>query len=199
MANNVNSWINIIGNEAANAKFDELTSNLDLLNKKYDYADTRTVSEGFFGSTDTLAHDDKRLGGAKWAYIEEAYSGQIALVSGWDPAFGLGKVVCEILSEADTDVIVTMRFEDEMPNFVGASAWSLKGKTVLRSDCWQATDMYEFIDFNDLLELNEDEAEDYRSWDDVNEMQEECLERAKSNLAANKYESFMEGYRARPD
>jgi len=92
-----------------------------------------------------------------------------------------------------------MRFEDEMPNFVGASAWSLKGKTVLRSDCWQATDMYEFIDFNDLLELNEDEAEDYRSWDDVNEMQEECLERAKSNLAANKYESFMEGYRARPD
>ena len=199
MANNVNSWINIIGNDAANAKFEELISNLDHIHKKYDYADTRTVSDGFFGSTEVFSHDDIRLGGAKWAYIEEAYSGQIAIVSGWDPAFGLGRVVCEILSTVDPDVIVTMRFEDEIPNFVGASAWSLNGKSVVRSDCWRATDMYEFIDFNDLLELDEEEAEDYRSWDDVGEMQDQCLEQAKLNIAAGKFESFMKGYRARSD
>lgn len=199
MANNVNSWINVIGNEAVDSKFEEIVSNLDRIYKKYDHADTRTVSEGFFGSTDTFVHDDKRLGGAKWAYIEEAYSDQIAIVSGWDPAFGLGKVICEILSAVDSNVIVTMRFEDEVPNFVGASAWCLKGKTVARSDCWQATDKYEFIDFSVLSEMDEDEAEDYKSWDDVSEMQDQCLERAKYNLAANKYDSFMKGYRARPD
>ena len=108
MANHVNCWIEINGNDVARQQFSEFSARLESIRKKYDYGDTRAVNEGFFNIFELMKNDDDRLGGAKWAFLEEASPDQIAIVSGWDPALGLGLVVFQMLSDFDEDLILSL-------------------------------------------------------------------------------------------
>lgn len=199
MANHVNCWIEINGNDVARQQFSEFSARLESIRKKYDYGDTRAVNEGFFNIFELMKNDDDRLGGAKWAFLEEASPDQIAIVSGWDPALGLGLVVFQMLSDFDEDLIVTMKFQDQMPNFIGASLWGMKGGKIKRSDSWDVTDEFEFLDFDEYEDLSDEEVENYKSWDDAYDIQMTCLANAKANFLADKFDSFIRGYRGGSD
>lgn len=195
MANHVNAWIEMDGNEAATKKFEQLMQQIDAKRRLYDYGDDRPITSILFGEDEELQHDDKRLGGAKWVFVEEADRRQLTIRSGWDPAFGVGAEIFNRLMEVDPKVSVWMTFEDENPNFVGASVWaSVKGK-VVRNDSWEDTSDYEFVDLMELDDMDKDEAQEYKTWDDKGEMIIECLKVAREGLLNRAYQDFMVGYR----
>ena len=199
MANHVSAWIEMDGNEAAQKIFAQLMQQIEAKRREYDYGDVRPISSVLFGETEAMKHDDKRLGGAKWVFVDDADDQQLSICSGWDPAFGVGTEIFKRLLEVDPKVSVWMTFEDENPNFVGASVWALVDGNVVRADSWDDTSEFEITDFGEPENMDEDEDEDeereYKTWDDINEMRHICLTAARENLLNGDYCDFMMEYR----
>jgi len=61
--------------------------------------------------------------GAKWCYIEDIDEGYISGTSAWDAPEGALEYILLELSEVDDNIITTFTYEDEMPNFYGASVY----------------------------------------------------------------------------
>ena len=73
--------------------------------------------------------------------------------------------------------------------------WALVDDNVVRNDSWEATSDYEFVDHMELDDMDEDEAQEYKTWDDKGEMISECLKVAREGLINGAYQDFMAGYR----
>lgn len=100
--------------------------------------------------------------GAKWSYIEDfdpEYS-TMNITSAWScPDEGLIKLM-EMIGEVDPDVVAYVRYEDEMPNFIGAQVMTANG-----------IEEYMQIESEDLMEKIFDEVEGLREHWDEDEME----------------------------
>ena len=62
--------------------------------------------------------------GTKWCYIEDMDDkGYISGTSAWDAPEGALQYILSELSKVDDNVVTTFTYEDEMPNFYGASVY----------------------------------------------------------------------------
>jgi hypothetical protein len=195
MANHVNAVIHMQGNDTATRRFKQLLAEIERKRSQYDYGDVRPICSVLFGESGPMRHDDERLGGAKWVFAEEAADGQLSVCSGWDPAFGVGKEIFRRLRELDPEVSVWMTFQDEMPNFVGASVWGFADHNIVRADWWEVTDEIEVIDFSEYEQMDEDEAQGYITMEDVDDMQSDSLTVARMCLQKKEYRDFIMEYR----
>src|SRR6056300_572967 len=127
--------------------------------------------------------------GAKWSYIEdfdEEYA-TMNIISAWSvPDDGLIKLM-QMIGEVDPDVVAYVRYEDEMPNFVGAQVMTKGG---IEEYCqWESEEVLEecFSQVEGLREHWDEEDEEWRTdegqemywenmWEIINELQEGFLE-----------------------
>lgn len=113
--------------------------------------------------------------GPKWCYIEDfdEDSLSISTESAWSaPEEGMAKLV-EELNKVDNHIIWSMRYEDEMPNFIGAYVYE-------NDECYDGAedddeDIRNMI-FHSYPELKEqwDEEEEYWKTDEDGELTEEA-------------------------
>jgi hypothetical protein len=72
--------------------------------------------------------------GPKWCYFEDYDDDYFVTESAWDsPIPGIEMLLAE-LSKVDPDFITTIRYEDEMPNFVGAVVYKGDAEMDYRQD-----------------------------------------------------------------
>lgn len=115
--------------------------------------------------------------GPKWCYIEEFDEDTLMMItnSAWSaPEDGVGKLV-EILNTYDDNIVWSIKYEDEMPNFIGAYVY-------LNDDCIDGAqdEIDEIIDtiFEEHPNLKEhwDEDEEYWKCDEDGDMTDEASE-----------------------
>lgn len=184
MANHVNAWIEVIGSAAAEAELNKVIADFSSELKNAGYGDTQLLSKLLFDGSPLIANDP-RLGGAKWAFIEEADSGRIQLICGWDPAFGIAEAVFKLIRSKDPDVLIEFLYEDEAPNFVGASIIGNVEGSIKRSDAWIDTSEWEVTQEHD-----EDDNPDAKTWEDVYAAQRKCAKTALANFKNGKFKRF---------
>jgi hypothetical protein len=126
--------------------------------------------------------------GPKWCYIEEFDEESLMMVtnSAWSaPEDGVGKLV-EILNVHDDDIVWSIKYEDEMPNFIGAYVYR-------NDDCIDGAEddseeIYEMImQEHEHLREHWDEEEDYWKCDEDGNMTDEA-ESAQEEFQEIQYE-----------
>ena len=91
----------------------------------------RWLSDIFVYEGSGLTHEDTNSRswcidnmGTKWCYIEDMDDkGYISGTSAWDAPEGALQYILSELSKVDDNVVTTFTYEDEMPNFYGASVY----------------------------------------------------------------------------
>ena len=122
MANYVNFTVNFDQiNEAATAKLKELYARIRNEESSHAWFSDMFV-EGDLTYEDTGKYEWTTANiGPKWCYLEEFDETFMNGTSAWCyPEEGITKLL-EILEEADPDIITSVTYEDENPNFVGCS------------------------------------------------------------------------------
>lgn len=66
--------------------------------------------------------------GAKWLTFEQVEDGLIHIVTAWSPAYGFYNRLYEYLHKDSPDLVMWVRYDDEMPNFVGCFGRSPYGE-----------------------------------------------------------------------
>jgi AAA+ ATPase superfamily predicted ATPase len=111
--------------------------------------------------------------------------------SAWSPPeSGLVKLL-ETLAELDPNMVTSIRYEDEMPNFVG---WYVYEGAELSDGCEDdSEEIMEriFNNYPDLREQWDDEAEDWKTDEDTGDYTEEA-EQAMDEYRDVLYESISE-------
>jgi hypothetical protein len=205
MANHVsfNVWFREI-NDAAKARWKEMCENLNNDQQDgYEYWMGDLWVDGKEGSPtlDEVRQYDWTCDviGPKWAYINDFDEDSFQGYSAWSaPEEGVTKIL-EELAKFDPNMITSMTYDDEMPNFVGWSVWlgdQLEDGCEdeyeeIREAVFMANpDIQEQWDYDaDEWKCDEDgdmtdeayEAEDaFRDvmYDQINDMQEEGIEEA---------------------
>jgi hypothetical protein len=177
MANHVNSYIEFV---EINEKAKE---HLQHLEKKFREMDWGRRWYGDLFVTDDLSYDDVEQYswttehiGPKWCYVQdydfEGDAPYMSMESAWSPPeLGLQKLLGE-LTEYDPNMVTTITYEDEMPNFVG---WSVYVGTELEDACeWDNEEIMESV-FAQHPHLEEqwNSDEDYWVTDEDGDMTEE--------------------------
>lgn len=124
MANYVNFTVNFDQiNEAATAKLKELYARIRNEESSHAWFSDMFV-EGDLTYEDTGKYEWTTANiGPKWCYLEEFDETFMNGTSAWCyPEEGITKLL-EILEEADPDIITSVTYEDENPNFVGCSVF----------------------------------------------------------------------------
>lgn len=120
MANHVMSTITVI-----NATSDVIEFISSLFTKEegsYSYdIDLTKLYENTDGSDTRSWYIDNI--GAKWMTIDDVGGDYFNTVTAWSAPIDFFEALCTKLQEIQSDVQVTMTYEDEMPNFVGASVY----------------------------------------------------------------------------
>jgi hypothetical protein len=122
MANYVNFTVNFDQiNEAATAKLKELYARIRNEESSHAWFSDMFV-EGDLTYEDTGKYEWTTANiGPKWCYLEEFDETFMNGTSAWCyPEEGITKLL-EILEETDPDIITSVTYEDENPNFVGCS------------------------------------------------------------------------------
>ena len=148
------------------------------------------VLYGLEGDDEFLSYDE--ISG-KWIYYEHADDGKLMLVTGWCAATVFRDYLLSRLVQLDTNVIVAMDYDDEIPNFIGV-------KYVLMDDL-EIQVFEKKRDTRDLTVVGLDEVEETENqhrldgndskviaWDDLWDMQSETL--------ANTYDQLKGKYPA---
>ena len=123
MANHVSFHINIEQmNDAATARFKEMTSNLvqDSSNECW-FGDLWVDGKDGSPTSDEVRQYEWTCNniGPKWAHIHDFDDNTITGYSAWSaPEMGVDKILIE-LSKLDPKMITYLTYDDEMPNFVG--------------------------------------------------------------------------------
>jgi len=123
MANHVNSYIEFIEiNDAAKAKLKELVGRIRKDEGHEWFSDLFVEGDVTYEETNQYAWTTANIG-PKWCYIEDmdvdCEMPFFSTVSAWStPYEGVQKLLV-ILSELDPNMITTMTYEDEFPNFIG--------------------------------------------------------------------------------
>lgn len=179
MANHVSSYMQFEEiNEPAKAKLKELSGRL----REMDYG--RKWFGDLFVDGEELKYEDveqyswtTEFIGPKWCYIEDCdFEGETPFMmceSAWSaPEEGLCKLIEELI-ELDPNIVATITYEDEMPNFVG---WSVYEGTDLYDGCeWDDGEIREEIFFlHSHLQEHWDESNDEWQCDEDGDMTEEA-------------------------
>ena len=124
MANHVNSVIEFHKiNDAAKARLIEMMGRC----REQDYG--RKWFADMFVEGDLKYEDVEQYSwttqhiGPKWCYIEEFDEDTLMIIteSAWSaPEEGVTKLVVDYLNEFDDKIVWSIKYEDEMPNFIGA-------------------------------------------------------------------------------
>jgi hypothetical protein len=181
MANHVSYNVHFVEiNEAAKARWKEMTDNLE--------NDRQDGYEYWFGD---LFVDDKEgspsldevreyswttdVIGPKWCYINDYDDDSFSGYSAWSaPEEGLVKIL-EELEKHDPNIITTIQYDDEMPNFVG---WYVYQGSELQDGCEDDDEEIRDAVFNQYPNLKEHWNEDADGWatDENGDMTEQASE-----------------------
>ena len=121
--------------------------------------------------------------GAKWCNIQDADDEMLSTCSAWDIPEYLYERIAEEAYEVDKNVIFTVSYEDEMPNFFGSSVY-FGGECFedvrLESDDFEEYDLEFYWDED---EKGEEQPDDWEaSWEQMNDLQWSWIEEAVSNI-----------------
>lgn len=128
--------------------------------------------------------------GPKWSYFEDFDSdnrGAFNVISAWStPEAGLNRLF-EALGEIDPDLVVSVRYEDEMPNFIGAAVYTADGLEEYHE--WEYKEIMEraFAEVEGLRESWDEDEKDFTTdeardmmwesqWEIINDMQREFFD-----------------------
>lgn len=108
-------------NEAAKAKWNELTSRLVKEDYEYWFGDLWVYENGPVSADDVRQYEWTTSNiGPKWCYIQDFDEDGFSGYSAWSaPEQGLEWILGQ-LKEADPNIITSFYYDDEMPNFYGA-------------------------------------------------------------------------------
>tara|TARA_Y100000034_G_scaffold124125_1_gene171867 strand:- start:161 stop:790 length:630 start_codon:yes stop_codon:yes gene_type:complete len=168
MANNVNNFITIEGNEAAMVEMKRIA---EAINKsEHDMLELADVLwDGVFENHVSWTSEHY---GAKWCMVEEACEDHLMLTSAWYQVEGVQDKLYEKLKAHDENVLVKMTYEDECPDFIGIRIRYLDEYIVYSDDD---------EDLIDYLQEAADEAEE-EPWDMAwNERREEIYDRLEED------------------
>jgi hypothetical protein len=162
MANYVNSSIIFKQiNEEAKSKLQEMFTRLRAENDQQWLSDIFTDgSELTYEQSESYEWNTTNIG-PKWCYVEDydidLSTPYINLVSAWSPpSEGLISII-EILKEYDNNIVATITYEDEGPNFVGWGIYTTEDHMVYGDE----------MDDGELRELMFEENSDLREgWDE---------------------------------
>lgn len=182
MANHVYYWAQFYEmNDAAKARWQEMASNLIEENHEFWFGDlwvdgkegspTAEEVRQYSWTTDQI--------GPKWCYIQEFDEDSFSGYSAWSaPEEGLVKILKE-LEQLDPNIITTITYDDEMPNFAG---WSVYKGSELQDGCeYDDEEIREGI-FHDNDHLKEHWDEDNEEWqcgEDGDMTEEACAAEAE--------------------
>lgn len=151
----------------------------------------------FFVDGETLTYEESEQYswtceniGPKWSYIEEFDidgRGGMNVISAWScPDDGISKLV-DMLGQLDPEIVVSVRYEDEGPNFVGAAIYTANGLEEYAE--WEYKEIAERVmdEVEGLRENYNEEDEDFiddesreimwdNQWEIINDMQNEFFE-----------------------
>jgi hypothetical protein len=131
-----------------------------------------------YEETETIAFMHDAVG-PKWCYFEDIEDNSFRTVSAWSwPQEGL-EWIFEKLSDVDPNFIAVVTYEDESPNFIGASVYTAEG---LYDDYEESYEELVAIMLERFEELNE-------HWD---EEEEEFTEEGNDIFYENLYEVISE-------
>lgn len=167
MANHVHSYISFYSiNEAATEKLRELVGRIRQENDYKWFGDIFVDGENLTYEQSEKYEWTTNFIGPKWCYIEEVdLDGEapyyMVTESAWiQPEEGLGHLL-EILEELDPNIITSITYEDEMPNFVG---WSVYKGSEMQDGCELDSNEIESMIFDQYEHLKEQWDEDEQYW-----------------------------------
>ena len=192
MANHVTSYIEFLEiNDSAKAKLQELGKRL----RPRDYGQAWFAD--LFVEGDTSYEDVEQYSwttehiGPKWCHIEEydfeAETPYMHTQSAWSPPEGGLVKLLEVLEELDPNMITSIRYEDEMPNFIG---WSVYRGSEMEDGCEDDDEEIREGIFYQNPHLKEHWDEENGEWatDEDGDMTEEAYE------AEDEYRDIMYEY-----
>lgn len=179
MANNVYTHINLTMNDAATKKWNELIERFE-------------QKEGELSIWYLMMDEWKQgagdLVGAKWAYADDYDEDSMQVVSAWGPVTPFCEWLADELGQVDPDVRVEVRYEDEMPNFIGVAVFGSAGLIYEESIDWDEVQEYLISEYPELRDpKNWDEEENEYTdegqellwdvqWECYYNWQDKCLE-----------------------
>jgi hypothetical protein len=176
MANHVFSHATINANQAGMQKFDYIVERLKRDPDPYE----KHLSYAFFDDPEDVTGGTMiELTGAKWAYANDISSDYISIYSAWNYVEQFYEYLAYEIGQVDPAAYVTVCYEDEMPNFIGASIFD-------------GTGLY------DQVEFDSDEVDEYiRSVDpeiaaEYNSETEEYTELGEEYLSESASEHIQE-------
>jgi len=153
MANHVDNYIEVLGNDAAKVEFERIFNQIDSSEYKSLYEAEFLPVMAATGKVgiDTI--------GAKWANLEDFGEDFALVTSAWSAVLPFLDELGNHLEDFDPDVKLTCQFSDEAYNFVGCGVFH-------DSDVFSDEEYYEDLVEIRRLTLSEEEEEDYDPWDD---------------------------------
>ena len=185
MANHVQNYITVLGNEAVMQKFaDQVANKREEVTMTNWEGNPMTVEEHV--SIEQLSFmpkydEDKSWDwyrdnvGAKWAHIDDGADDYINIVSAWSPVSEFCMKLVEFLSLTDPNVLLRHQYEDEFRNFMGKQYYgsdkeqdeSINGWYAWEGDYYE-TDGDELVqEFNERFPDIDTTAEDFDWYDEV--------------------------------
>ena len=160
MANHVNSVVHLNTNEEGKKKFKEILGRVSTLNDKEVYSHN---AEELFDSDDMGSYDGNINNmGAKWVTLEDFGEDYVNLVSAWSMPDGVVEMIAKEINEVDSESYVTVEYEDECPNFVGAALY--KDGQLHESEEFDWDEIKNKL--NEIPELAEHWNEEEEDWSD---------------------------------
>jgi hypothetical protein len=153
MANHVDNYIEVIGNDAAKVEFERIFQQIDSceFQSLYDAEFLPVITETGKVGIDTV--------GAKWANLEDFGEDYALVTSAWSAVLPfLDELGCH-LEDFDPKVQLTCQFTDEGYNFVGCALFH-------DSDVESDEEYYDDLVELRCLSLGEENTEDYDIWED---------------------------------
>lgn len=164
-------------NDAAKTRWKEMTQNLEEENHEYWFGDlwvdgkegspTKEEVRQYSWTTDFI--------GPKWCYIQDIDEESFQGYSAWSaPEEGLVKIL-EELEQLDPNIVTSITYDDEMPNFVG---WSVYKGSEMEDGCeWDDEEIRAeiFWAYPSLKEQWDEETDEWKC-DEDGELTEEASE-----------------------
>lgn len=164
MANHVDNFITVVGNEAATAEFESIFSSI--------FSEDKGLRDAEFLPRDEDGQVDMNSIGAKWAYVEDVSNDYASVTSAWSAVLPFVEHLGDHLMDFDSEVKVTCKFTDEGWGFVGAAVYDdhlIDSEEEYYEDLVESRLAYLASNGEEVLKDSEDEDsedEEYDPWED---------------------------------
>lgn len=105
--------------------------------------------------------------GAKWAYMNDGDTDFMTFESAWSPPTEFVEHLIEKVALVDENVVACFRYEDEMPNFIGAEVYTSEGLYDAEEIEWEEILEKIFVSEPELKEEYDDETGFSEKGDDI--------------------------------